>query len=318
MPVHDASLYFDVGAIAHYLGGSVDRAITVNCAAKLSEKHRQFTKLSWASARHTFPGLSKQVAQARKGPAKMSVVKYGGGFDLTSLKAVAGDEYAKVEATAMAAFAPRLHDAAGVYAQEHLGGGAFAVVHWRSETLVGRKDPNGPRQFEQCARLVLGEIAALKEKMSHVLLVTDIPASSKMPLWLSFDTKLDAAHEDMKPKLVAFVADAKKLGAKKYDDGLDASKVDLGDVAIIEQILGMDAAAFSTHRADDGEKLANWTGVRFDDCGYAGRFMRTIVTRRLAKGRPVNNWLVVDANMANLRTSHTWPKYNNSKPVDED
>ena len=37
--------------------------------------------------------------------------------------------------------------------------------------------------------------------------------------------------------------------------------------------------------------LTNWTGVGFSECGYVGRFVRTMVTKRLAEGRPVKNWL---------------------------
>ena len=40
--------------------------------------------------------------------------------------------------------------------------------------------------------------------------------------------------------------------------------------------------------------MSAWTGVRFDTCGYGGRFQRTMVTRRLAAGRAVGNWLARD------------------------
>ena len=38
------------------------------------------------------------------------------------------------------------------------------------------------------------------------------------------------------------------------------------------------------HRAEWAkDDVANWTGVSFDVCGYAGRFMRTMVTTSLTR-----------------------------------
>ena len=57
--------------------------------------------------------------------------------------------------------------------------------------------------------------------------------------------------------------------------------------------MAIDAQVLFTHRAEAGPNpVSNWTGVGFDVCGYAGRFMRTIVRRRLDLGRPVRNWLL--------------------------
>ena len=60
----------------------------------------------------------------------------------------------------------------------------------------------------------------------------------------------------------------------------------------VEQILAIDADVFVTHVPQAGAStLTNWTGVGFSECGYVGRFVRTMVTKRLAEGRPVKNWL---------------------------
>jgi hypothetical protein len=128
-----------------------------------------------------------------------------------------------------------------------------------------------------------------------------------MPLWTSFSKKLDKSYHTTRRNIVDFLAAARARGLRKYDaDYVPRDRFDLGDVAIVEQILAIDADLLLTHRAEaGGDRVANWTGVGFDVCGYAGRYMRTIVKKRLHLGRPVGNWLLdADGSVAKHASAH--------------
>lgn len=309
VPRDDAGWYLDAAALGAYLGAA---PITVDCASALAEAsdvsspifaafffyarrlardaRRRARRYGFVSANGTFA----DVARALAAPAPLRVARFGGGFNLGSLRgAVTRDEERAVETGPFRRFAPRLHAIAAAFRRKHLGD-AYAVVHWRSETLVARRDGKALAAFDACAREALAALPA----DAPALLVTDMPHDPALPLWTSFRAKLARGAPGMAARVADFLAAAATRGAVKYDaaeafGALD--RFDLGDAAIVEQILAVEADVLITHRAEWAkDDVANWTGVSFDVCGYAGRFMRTMVTRRLDAGRPVRNWLTGD------------------------
>jgi len=294
--------YLDAAALGAYLGAA---PITVDCASALAEAHdfsspaaaassffrrlrRRARRYGFVSANGTFADVERALATG----APLRVARFGGGFNLGSLRgAVTRAEERDVETGPFRRFAPRLHAIAAAFRRRHLGD-AYAVLHWRSETLVARRDAKAVAAFDACAREAL---AALPPR---ALLVTDMPADPATPLWTSFRAKLDRGAPGMAARVADFLRTAATRGAVKYDAAEDfraLDRFDLGDVAVVEQILAVEADVLITHRAEwANDAVANWTGVGFDVCGYAGRFMRTMVTRRLDAGRPVKNWLTGD------------------------
>ena len=291
--VHDAGWYLDADAVGTYLGAA---PITVACATRLALDH------DYGYAFVASSSSAADIADALAGPRPLKIARFGGGFNLASLRdAVTRDDEAAVEAGPLRAFARRLHDAADAY--KRTLGSPYTVLHWRSETMVARRDAKVDGAFRACASELLGAAPAT----GAALLVTDMPSDFDMPLWTSFSKKLDKSYHTTRRNIVDFLAAARARGLRKYDaDYVPGDRFDLGDVAIVEQILAIDADLLLTHRAEaGGDRVANWTGVGFDVCGYAGRYMRTIVKKRLHLGRPVGNWLLdADGSVAKHASAH--------------
>lgn len=216
-------------------------------------------------------------------------------------------------------FSKRLHAIADAYKASHLQGKPYTVMHWRSETLIARKDGRAVKAFEACAAELLDAIPT----DGPVLLVADMPHDFDLPLWTSYERKLDRPPAFPRDVITSFLDAAYAKGVVKFDasDMSRLDRFDLGDVAIVEQILAVDAQLLITHRAEAGaDAVKNWTGVGFDTCGYAGRFMRTMVTRRINAGRPVRNWLVdAGGRVTKYESAHkTKPKPIGHDPSGED
>lgn len=263
----DASAYFDLDAIDSYLGYA---AVPVECVDG---------DVTYIRAKDsTLDDIDAAFARAR-------IVKFGGGFSLATLRdTISRDQVAAVEAGPLFRFAPRLHEAALDF--KRLLGKPLAVLHWRAETLIARQDALRTRMFEACAANLKEAATTYLRRGFAVALVTDIPYSDDRPLWTSYANKLKGPRPDIRK----FVADMLDLGVAKYDAFARHAAVDLGDVAVIDQILAVEAEVLETHYATDNDVLEQWSGVSFNDCGYAGRFMRTIVTKRLHLNATVRSW----------------------------
>lgn len=272
---HPASSYFDLKAVERYLGAET---ATPDClTSDITVKHVRAKGLT------------------RSDLAEDGVVyKLGGGFDLSTMRdSVTPEEFRAVEETGpLRRFSARLERAA-LKIKERIGGGKIAVVHWRSETLVARKDAKAPKAVQACANAVLDAAQKLKQQNYSVVLVTDIPLDPvKRPLWTSFANKLERAHPKTRSVLQNFLDAAEdNVGVHKIDRiAANYGMIDLGDLAILDQILAVDADIVATHYNSNNDTISSWDGVSFNDCGYAGRFMRTILNRRLAENKTVLNW----------------------------
>lgn len=292
----DVSAYFDLEAINAYLGYP---AVPVECVSG---------DVTYVRARDsTLDDIDAAFAKA-------PIVKFGGGFNLATLRdTIPRDQVAAVEAGPLFRFAPRLHDAALDF--KRLLGKPLAVLHWRAETLIARQDAHRTNMFEACAASLAQAATRYLGRGFAVALVTDIPYSDDRPLWTSYANKLKGPRPDIRK----FVTDMLDLGVAKYDAFARHTAVDLGDVAVIDQILAVEADVLETHYAVENDVLEHWSGVSFNDCGYAGRFMRTIVTRRLQLNATVRSWYPA-AGFPNFRSPSqrraTPPK--KQRAVDED
>ena len=179
LQVADVGWYLDAEALAAYLGAP---PITVDCATRLAMRN------DYAYAFVSSASTEADVASALASERPLRIARFGGGFTLGALRDAVSraDERA---ADAHFRFSPRLRAAAGAY-KASMGGGPYAVLHWRSETLVARKDAKVDGAFKACASEVLD--AAPADVPS--LLVTDMPHDFALPLWTSFARKLDRGH----------------------------------------------------------------------------------------------------------------------------
>ena len=282
--IDDVSAYFDMDRMTAFLGAP---PISVRCAATFHDD------VALTYVRATNASLDDvRIALANKSSSSsLRIAKFGGGFNLASLRdAVDRDKVKNVELSTLRVFASRLEREATDLRELLFGTRPYTAIHWRSETLIARKDPRAPAAFSACAE-ALFRTAPQNEP---VLLVTDIPYDADVPSWVSLNTKLHRAHPAMATKLREFLQRADERNWHKLDALLTyrgpQSTIDLGDVAILEQILAVDADLLITHYDTHNDTLDKWRGVSFNDCGYAGRFMRTIVTRRTHQKRPVHNW----------------------------
>lgn len=269
-----ATAYFDRRAVEEWLS---QPTLSVACAAEL---------LEGVPVRHVrAKGLRSQELQQDN-----TIYRLSAGFDLSTLRDTVQSH--AVETGPLRRFAPRIHHAAErIRRRLAPDGRPLAVVHWRSETLIARRDPGAPSVVQACADALLQSAYTFLEANYSVLLVSDIQADGRRPLWTSFAQKLGKAHPDITRVLRTFLHKIAMHNIHKLDRlAMNYAKLDLGDLAILDQILAVEADTFATHYNSPNNSISHWDGVSFNDCGYAGRFMRTILQRRLSDAKPVLNW----------------------------
>eukprot|EP00633_Aureoumbra_lagunensis_P009545 CAMPEP_0197309552 /NCGR_PEP_ID=MMETSP0891-20130614/8119_1 /TAXON_ID=44058 ORGANISM="Aureoumbra lagunensis, Strain CCMP1510" /NCGR_SAMPLE_ID=MMETSP0891 /ASSEMBLY_ACC=CAM_ASM_000534 /LENGTH=347 /DNA_ID=CAMNT_0042794675 /DNA_START=826 /DNA_END=1869 /DNA_ORIENTATION=+ len=276
----DISAYFNIAKITQYLNGAIP--LTVDCfSSDLNIDLRQFR----AEDKHLYTQISNFFASNKNNT--IQIAKLNGGFDLGSMRSII-PSITEVENGPLLGFAPRLHAEALAFRRLVFGDRPFTAVHWRSETLIARRDKLAPAAFQACADALLSFAA---NTTTPVLLISDIPYDENTPSWLSFDSKLKAAHPEMRELLRNFIS---IWPYYKYDAIIPhlapGYKIDLGDLAIIEQILALEAPLLATHYDHPNATISTWNGVDFNDCGYSGRFIRTILSRRLHANRTIANW----------------------------
>lgn len=269
-----ATAYFDRRAVEEWLS---QPTLSVACAAELLDN---------LPIRHVrAKGLRSHELQQDH-----TIYRLSAGFDLSTLRDTV--QAHAVETGPLRRFAPRLHQAAERIRQRLAPDGRpLAVMHWRSETLIARRDPGAPSVVQACADALLQSAHTFLEANHSVLLVSDIQADVRRPLWTSFAKKLEKAHTDIPRVLLSFLDKVAMLNIHKLDRlAMNYARLDLGDLAILDQILAVDADTLATHYNSPNHSISRWDGVSFNDCGYAGRFMRTILQRRLSAAKPVLNW----------------------------